>query len=892
MPDSLRFAPTKFNPRPLGPNVLERDRLVTRLERHSHAKLVLIHAPAGYGKTTLMTQWYRRLAACGRGTAWIWIDDDDNDAGRLAAALSGALLPQAGRGTDLLDCVNACLRLHPDCSLFLDEEEHLTSPDAIALLETLLEFSPANLHLVVGSRSQPQRLATRLQMRDDYLELTARDLAFKADEAQQYLHSRCAIALDAPTVDYLVQRTEGWAAALQLAAVNMAHGESPQNVCAHLVSSQSNLLRYLSDDVLIHLRPRQREFLLQTSILDELSAPLCDAVTGHTDAETLLSELQQANLLLQPIDLTQRRFRYHTLFKDLLRQQLHERHADQVPVLARRASDWCAQADRPESATEYALLAGDPLHLTACIERCMDSLITRAQFETAKRWLRAVPPQQLAQRADLLGWIAWVNLWTNDFAAADAAVAALGKLDERRSVAFGQQLSHATLRVLLSVLHGRYDEARRTLESIWQEPPVAERHVLVRLHNLRALLAQMHGQLGEAAWQAERALTLAGDSAPLWLSLVHAAHIRGMTELSLGNLAGAWRELQQPERALAAAQPLVESGVNPGQLLALLCGSKALVLYVRNRLDDAEDCLERYGPLLNTVFSPSGRMLCYQLQARVRALRGDEDGCIAALDAGSAYAIRHGIVWMQVLMQWERIEHDIARGDLNHARSVAAGLMPSAALDQPPDWIASCEEIFGPVIGALRLLIHTGQAQRVLDCLPAHIAQSERELRRLRLTKLRVLEALALRALGEQPQAITAMRQAVELVGQTGAVRVVVDEGTMCRDLLEQLQNSGDPGKQLNVRRLVAAFDGTDESEGRVAQAAPICANPPTLSARERQILQRLAHGHSNLAVGQQLSLSPNTIKWHLRQVYEKLGVRNRTQALHVALQQGLVRLP
>jgi ATP/maltotriose-dependent transcriptional regulator MalT len=892
MPDSLRFAPAKFGPRPIGPNALERERLLALLERHAEAKLVLIHAPAGYGKSTLMAQWHRRLVASGRATAWICLDENDNDAGRLSAALSRVLLPQAGGETDLVGCVSECMRVHAEFTLFLDEEEHLMSSDAAALLETLLEFSPAAFHLVVGSRAQPRKLATRLQTRDDFLELTARDLAFRPEEVQRYVLSRCDISLDAPTVDALVQRTEGWAAALQLAAVQIAQGEHPRSVLTHLASARSNLLRYLSEVVLTRLRPRQRGFLLQTSFLDELSAPLCDAVTGHSDAEVLLTELQQANLLLQPIDPSGSRFRYHALFRELLRAQLQEQHPGQLSMLARRASDWCAREGRAESAAEYALLAADPALLIARIEPCMESLLTRGQFETVKRWLHALPPGELATRTNLLGWSAWASLWTNDFAAAEAAITALGRLGALQPEGTDQRLSHIILRVLLCVLQGRYDEALTALDSVGREWASAQRHVLVRLCNLRALLAQVAGQFGEAAAEAERAWTLAGQPGPLWLSLVHAAHIRGMTELSLGNLSGAWREMARPEQALRAAQPHAESGVNPSQLLALLCGSKALVLYERNQLGDAEDCLDRYRAFLNTVFSPSGRMLWHQLQARLHALRGDEERCLASLEEGSAYAIRHGIGWMEELMKWERVGYDLARGDLTHARSVAAGLLHSAGLDEAPRWIATCEEIFGPLIGALRFLIRSGQARRALDCLPAHIAHSERALRRLRLTKLHVLAAMAWRAEGNHARAIASLAQAVGLAGQTGAIRTFVDEGTACRELLGQLQLSRDPGDRAHLPRLLAAFDGVEDLEEQAAQPPSAALIPEPLSSRERQILQRLAHGHSNLAVGQQLSLSPNTIKWHLQQVYAKLGVRNRTQAVRAALQHKLVRLP
>ncbi len=890
MSESPRMPLSKFGPRPLGPYALDRHRLLALLEQHADAKLVLIHAPAGYGKSTFMTQWYRRLSATPQhgGTGWLWVDEDDNDPGRFAAALGRALLPQAAGGTDLLECINASLRAHGRFTLFLDEEEHLVAKDAIELLEVLIDLSPGTFHLVVGSRSRPDRLAMRLRMRGDFLELSTRDLRFSEQEIGEFVRLRCGVTLDSPTLARLAARTEGWAAALQLAAVEIAQGEAPQAVCERLARPHSNLLRYLSDEVLVHLQPQQREFLLDTSFLLELTGPLCDAVTGGTDGDGMLLQLQQANLLLQATDELHRRYRYHALFKDMLLQQLRQRDPSRLPVLARRASEWCVQAQRAEDAVEYALLAGDTAHLIGCIRACMEALIHRAQFETARRWLQAVPPAQLNAHADLLVWSVWVNLWTNDFAASRAAMSTLEQLSGRQDALPGERLGEDIVRVLLRVLDGRYEEALAITGAAASELRPQERNVVVRLCNLRSLLAQMQGRFGEAAAESERATALAAQDPPMWLSLVHAAHIRGMVELSLGNLSSAWREFQRPERALAAAQGHAKWDVNPGQLLALLCGSRALVLYERNRLDDADDCLQHYAPFMNTVFSPTGRMLWFQLRSRLRALQGDEEGCLTTLEEGTAYAIRHGIGWMQLLMQWERIDYDLAKGDLDHARSLAAG-MPQQTPPAPARWIVTCEELFGPVISASRLLIRIGQARLALAALQPHIAHSEQQLRRLRLTKLRVLQAVALHVEGELQPALLALRQALELAQRSGAVRTFVDEGAQCRELLQELLRA--PHSPLHTERVLAAFEGAQPADLPI-QTVAVPSNPETLSAREQQILQCLARGHSNLAVSQQLALSPNTVKWHLRQIYGKLGVRSRTQALHVALQQRWVRPP
>ena len=881
MVDLQLLPPSKFSPRPLGPNPLDRQRLLDVLEEHSHAKLVMIHAPAGYGKTTLMSQWHARLLAMGEGAGWITLDDDDNDSGRLVTALSRALSPRSRGDEDLFDAVNHCLQEHARFTLFLDEEERVTEEDAQHLFEVLLRLSPSAFHIVLGSRSQPQKLSTRLRIRSDYLEFTAQDLAFRPEEIVQFIRARCGITLDAEAKDYLARRTEGWAAVLQLAAADIARGEPVRKLFDHGGDPHSNLFQYLSDEVLIQLRPEQHDFLVQTAFIDELSGPLCDAVTGRADSASVLLELQQSNLLLQAADSSRRRFRYHALFAEFLQQQLRQRFPGRLAELARRASDWCAQAGESENAVEYALLAGDVEHLIACIRVCTDMLIARGQFSTAKRWLRAVPTADLRQQPDLLVWNVWVDLYTNDFAAAEANVAELSRVASSRA---------HVLMAFLALHRGRFDEAATATESAWHLLAPGDRRMQATIGNLRALLQQTRGLFAYAHQESERVLAIAGQSPAIWISFVHAAHISSMPEMSLGNLAAAWRQLELPERRLEDAERRGEAAGNRSQLLALLSGPKALILYLRNQLEDAQDSLERYEPFLNTMFSPSSRSEWHQLRVRLSALTGDEAACEQSLRAGIDYAARHGIGWMERMLLWQRVEYDLARGDLQRARAVATGLLERTRLDVAPEWIPSAEELFGPSMSALRFLVRSGEARRALEYLPLQIAHSERQLRRLRLMKLRILEAVARRELGEQAGAVEAIQAAVEVGHPTGAIRIYLDEGTECRVLLQELERSGrsHADAQDFLAKLRAAFEDSEAGEN-AEEPAPIHSMP--LSTREMQIIQRLAEGHSNLAVGQQLFLSPNTVKWHLSQIYAKLGVKNRTQAVHVARQYNLTDL-
>lgn len=890
MPDSPQSRPSKFTPRPSGPNQLERHQLLSLLQQNPHAKLVLIHAPAGFGKTTLMVQWHQQLTTAGHATGWITIDLEDNDAGRFSVNLRQALLPDTGGITaDLFDSINRCLKSQNSFTLFLDEAEHLTAPDAAHLLEVMLEYSPENFHLVVGSRTRPNLLGPRLRIRDDILELTNKQLAFQSEESRQFLQARCGGPIGADTIGQLALQTEGWAAALQLAAVAIAQGEPWQSVVDHLAAPRSDLFQYLSDEVLIHLPPDQRQFLLETSFLSVLSGPLCDEVTGRSDSVRVLAGFEHANLLLLPIDRGQALYRYHPLFADCLRQQFRQSNPAQLPKLARRAADWCVRAQMREEAVEYALLAKDPEYLIDRIMDCIEALIVRAQILTLRRWLQAVPPQALQRRTDLLTWSAWVEIYINDFAAAESTLERLRAADAVQSLAAKERLSSSVLRVFLYICRGRMDDALSESEAASQLAHNFDRLNVAGLTNVRAMLAQMHGRFVEAAMLAERVAASAAEPPPLWVSLVHASMELGLTDMSLGEFAGAKRHFDTPARQIAKQQHQAGPPLDPHQLLVALASPAALILYEQNKLDGAEAALERHAPFLNSMRPTSSRALWHQLRARVCFLQGDEEGRVLALQDGIAYAIRHELSWIEHTLQWEHVAFDLARGDLSHASLIAQRLLRDVSLDAACEWIAPCDEVFGPIIGALRFHIHNGEGKQALRFLRAHIAQSERQLRRFRLAKLRVLEALAFESTGDHERALEALLLAVDQGMKFSAVRTFVDEGVMCLRLLHELQVREEVARESPRSRYLAtlqeAFDDIESSDERASSAGSAPVTTSVLSAREAQIMQRLTQGHSNLAVAQQLFLSPNTIKWHLGQIYVKLGVKNRTQAVHVARQ-------
>ncbi len=923
--------PSKHRPRPIGPRQIGRDRLLSLVDSPAASRLLLVHAPAGFGKSTLLSQWHQRLAARGEGVGWICVDPDDNGSGRFARTLCDALAPrredegdggQEGEDADLFGCINASLASGRSFTLFLDEVEHLVAPEALHLLEVVIQNSPEQFHVVMGSRSLPQQLVRKARFLPDATVVTAEQLAFDRAEIEQFMRSRGCDGLGNDMVEQLALRTEGWAAALQLAAAAIAEGDTPQVVVEHLAGPRAELVRYLGDEVLARLPPAQARFLLQTSFLHELAAPLCDAVTGSSDAREMLLQFEEHNLLLLQLDPGRAWYRYHPLFAECLRQHLQEEMPGALPALAQRASQWCADAGLMAEAAEYALLGGDAALYVPRVAACIEGLIGRAQFATAARWLGSIPREVLDASPGLLTWSAWVSLYGNDFAAAEDALAALRRLaGAGTGIPPKERAGAAILGVMLLIQQQRFDEAQAATEVLARDVPPDDRHLSARLLNLRGVLAQLRGDLDESAALAARVMELCAANPPIWLSYVHAAHIAGLTELARGNLREARSLFEAPARSMASERAARRVGRQVvGQVVgqvadqaapagahhpitSLLAAPCALALYEADRIDEAEDLLDRHEPFLDAVFSPTSRTLWYQLRARLHGLAGNADRHEATIRDGVAYARRHGFGWMADAIEWERVALDLYQGRVDPARQKATPLLATLALERSPPWTPSSEEAFGAPLGAIRYFIHTGATPLALQLIGPLAEQDERAGRRLRLARLRVLQSLALAAGGEPERAHAAMEQALLLGRACGLVRTFLDEGARCAALLRELDRRapGETGTPLDAyrRHLLQSFaaeewpgDATSAGTDPAADTAPAgdaatAAGP--LTARELQILSRLALGHSNLMVSQQLFLSPHTVKWHLSQIYSKLGVCNRTQAVRAAQQRQLI---
>ena len=428
------FAPAR---RPL---LVARPRLIERLDAalEPGRKLSLISAPAGFGKTTLISDWIERsvLRQPSTRVAWLSLDDGDNDLPRLLTHVVAALQAiDADIGSEALDLLGIApaLRVEAALTALINDVARTAGPSVLVLddyhvidaasvheaMTFLLDHLPPQLHVVITSRADPPLPLSRLRARDELVEVRATDLRFTPGEATSFLNQVMGLGLSALDVDALETRTEGWIAGLQLVALSLRGRADVSGFIGEFTGSHRLVLDYLVDEVLHQQPPSVREFLLHTAVLDRLAGSLCDAVTGRADGSAMLESLERANLFVVPLDEYRAWFRYHHLFADALRARILSEEPDQVPVLHRRASDWYEQHGLIEDAVRHALAGGDLERAAHLMELALPDLRRNRQDSTLLGWLDALPDDVVRRSAVLSVFRGWMLMVAGDLDAVE-----------------------------------------------------------------------------------------------------------------------------------------------------------------------------------------------------------------------------------------------------------------------------------------------------------------------------------------------------------------------------------------------------------------------------------------------------------------------------------------
>ena len=899
---------TKLHPSQARPKLVARPRLTESLIGDPGRRLTLLSAPAGFGKTTLLNEWTRGRTGDGRSVAWVSLDEGDNDPVRFLSYLVAALRtveervgegvlaalrsPEAPRIEAVVGTlVNELAEFPAEIVIILDDYHTIDSESVHRIVSFLLEHLPGSVHLVISSRVDPPLPLARLRARAQITELHAADLRFTPEEAAAFLKDVMGLDLSADDVSALEGVTEGWIAALQLAALSMRERKDVSGFIRSFSGGHRDVFDFLAEEVLERQTEQVQAFLLETSILNNLCGPLCDAVTGRDDGQHTLESLDRDNLLVIPLDDERRWYRYHHLFADFLRGRLEGERPERLVPLHLRASEWCEENMLVAEAVRHALSAGDHERAARLMERGGGQTWYRGEVVTLLGWLRVLPIEAMRRRPLLLVWYA-------------AALMLVGRLDGVES------LLRDAEDVVGAAGEGQ-DEGMQT-----GADGVDPQHVRATAAAVRSLHARLQGEPRGAIEHARRALALLPEEN------------LDPRPFAAFCLAEAYRAADDLEAANATFAEAAELGRAAGHdYIALTAmGSLAYLRMSQGRLREADGSLRRA-----LEFAAERGVELLPAVGRVRIGMGellyerdDLDAAERELKLGTELTQRAGELEILVRGQVALSRTERARGDTEYALELAREAQRLARDSGAPQAIvgaalwkarlhlmrdelrAAASELerasgVGDVprstreserISLARLLIAQGDYDEALQLIDRAREAAEAADGRSNAIEILTLQALALRARDEKTRATDVMGQALALGEQEGYVRTFIDEGpamaVLLSETLEARQRGRlDPANKVPVhyfRKLMAVLE-----RDTTGTALPAARLPEPLSERELEVLQLIAAGKTNRRIATELFVGVGTVKTHINNAYRKLDAHSRTQALARARELNLI---
>jgi len=882
----------KTTPPTLPASQIPRKELQARVCSAANQSVVLIQAPAGFGKTTLMLQVMEGLRAQGVTTTWLTVDAADNDVGRFLAFLDASfdkllsgLAPgvepenDAAAGVIALDLMERIACTPAPFVLFIDDAESLQNAASLAVLRQVIENLPEGCRIVIGSRTMLDIGAPRLLARAQLLVIDPMQLRFSVAETADYLRDKRGLNVPGADIARLQGATEGWPVALWLASLALERSDRSVELVSHFSGSNALVADYLAEEVLAQQSQSVREFLVRTSVLHHFNAQLCDAVRGQRDSREILESLQRSNLFVQRIGEDGEWFRYHSLFSGFLRTQLERQYPQDIPDLHRAASRWYDAQSRPVPAVEHALASADFDYALPMLERIAEQLLEGGRIRLLARLLDSVPPQELANWPHLRLMHAWSLSFTKG---GQEAMQMLKRIEAQGPWPSHLEVHALALRPMLLTMLDRFDEAYDAAQGALDRVTAQQ---VFPFSILRTSLANLHmimGKYTSARELLDRSRVQQDAPAGPFMT-IFAQCVEGAIDLLHGRLRQATARFKHSS-AVGSRKFLIDTNGNAMAGILL-----AEVLYEQDELAEAERLLSVYVPLMQELGMTDHLICGHRSLARIAHHAGDHDRALLAVTEMECFGHRMSLARLVANAQLERARLALWRNDVKSAREALQ--RARAAVDWTP---VMSRALFGNDMdtlleGQLRLMIHSGAADEAINQLKQELERAENAKRHRRALKLRILLALALDKAGNAKASLRMARDSLRLGARERFVRIFLDEGEPMQRLLQRLslaqQNELDETANLAEYLKRLAGQRTEKPEA----PAPTPGATEALTRKELEILRLLAEGLSNLAIAGRLFVSETTVRTHLRNINAKFGVHNRTQAIAVARKLNLI---
>jgi LuxR family transcriptional regulator, maltose regulon positive regulatory protein len=881
---------------PCATAIVARPRLVERLEAGLRRPLTVVLAPAGSGKSTLLGDWARSTT---RSVAWLSLDESDNDVVRFLIYLTAALSQaEAGLGDATRRLLDASYPPGPleTMAALCDEIEETPGNDLVLVLddyhvlsctlirdavEFLLDRLPSRLRLLVSGRNDPALPLARMRARNQLTEFRVADLRFSAEEAAALLADLTGEAFADSEVATLTERTEGWAAGLVLAGISLQGRTNRADLIAHLSGSHRFVLDYLVSDVLSCQIPAIEQFLLRTSILERISAPLCDALLGaEGKAQSMLDQIERANLFLYPLDEERRWYRYHHLFAEALRHQLAQREPGLIPELHRRAADWFVGEGSDADALRHYLAIPDPHCAAEIVERHAIRMLERGEVATLRTWVESLPDAEVRARPRLALCHAWALVHSNALERVEVRLQDVEEWiadhsDHPREMIASFTGEIASIRSRVAVTRGDIDQTIELSQLALSLTPANDLLTRAGIGLSLGSAYSARGDLAAADATYAEVVSYGRGAGPLMAALA----LRYRADLSI--IQG---RLGEADHLYHHAQEFIEAH-NATEMPAqgIICEGLADLAYLRNNLVEAESLAEeavRRGEAGGEVLKIA--VPAWLTLARVRQARGDESG---ALDA-----INHAVC----LSNWAHMRAWRARIWLRQGKLALASVWARESGRRSSDIPTYQAEIEYATLA--RVLLAEGRIDEAIGLLIRLQTAAAKTGRIGREIEFLAVLALAYQAKGDHDEATATLTRALELALDERQIRLFVDEGTAIGSVLTRVRGQVRRGNDSGSRRLSAYVDdlllalsnGLPSSAEVVTPVVSSVLIEP-LSEREQEVLRLIAGGSTNREIAGELYVSLGTIKAHTNHVFAKLGVRSRTEAVARARDLGLL---